>query len=139
MSPDLLSRLCLAAVATSEESRPRPDCESFRLREQWLHLKRAAYHAQNLRNASSLKRLRVGYRPRRLRSYNKQSRSGFYLAGQRRSVFIRDLKDAGDVGFRFAERLARAHYVGFASYENAPLVAFVSRWGSSADVRVWRP
>ena len=59
------------------------------------------------------------------------ARGDLYLLG--------DLKDAGDVGFRFAEGLARAHYVGFACYENAPLVAFVPHWGSLADVRAWRP
>jgi len=74
---------------------------------------------------------------RGLRIYDNKSRSGFYLAGSTQSVFISDLTGAGGVDFRVAEELARAHYAGSASHENAPLVAFVSRQDYSAGVHVW--
>ena len=91
------------------------------------HLKRAAYHAQNLRNASSLKGLRVGYRPRGPKSCDKKNRSGVCLTGPIRSHVVDDVKGEDGVGFRVEEKVVRVHCVDFARHEIAPLVAFVSR------------
>ena len=89
---------------------------------------RAAYHAQNLRNASSLKGLRrvnwfSGWGLECGDDKSRPSMPGRLV----RSRFLVSVRGEACVGFRVEERVVRVHSVDFARREISPLVAFVSR------------
>lgn len=90
---------------------------------------KAAYHAQNLRNASSWKGLRENSWPLVDLELRQQSWSGICLTGPDAEASIGNVKDEGGVDFGVEEGLVRVHYVDSARHGIAPLVAFVSRQG----------
>ena len=121
-----ITRLLLRRLKNRDRGLTRKPVTPVR---QWPHLKRAAYHAQNLHNASSLKRLRMVHRPRWRREALLQEPVR-RLPNRLDSVASgANVKDEDGVGFPVEETKAQDHCVGFAGHEIAQPVAFVSRPG----------